>query len=188
MKTLKIFYCATAATVALLSVSCGPRLEHSQVPMSTGGAPRSDGTLSGRIHSEVNAHRGAIGKSMLPRHAGLDRLAQQHSEYMAGNRNGFKGGLTHNGFEERTMTAQRLMNMGGVAENIATCSGGFTSPSTTMVEAWKNSSGHAANMKNEWDVTGVGVAVAPDGTVFATQLFASVSNSHMAVADRMRKY
>jgi hypothetical protein len=43
-------------------------------------------------------------------------------------------------------------------------------------------------MKNEWDVTGIGVAVAPDGTVFATQLFASVSNSHMAVADRMRKY
>jgi uncharacterized protein YkwD len=80
------------------------------------------------------------------------------------------------------------MGLGNVAENIATCSGGFNSPATTLVDAWKNSSGHAKNMKGKWDVTGIGVAVAPDGTVFATQLFASENHSHMALSDRMRHF
>jgi uncharacterized protein YkwD len=154
----------------------------------TSVAPRTDGSLAGNVHSQVNSHRGSIGKSSLPRHAGLDHLAQQHSEFMVRNRGKIKGGLTHYGFEERAMAAQRLMGMSNVAENIATCSGSFSSPSSTLVGAWKNSSGHAKNMKSNWDVTGVGVAVAPDGSVFATQIFASQSHSHMAMTERMRQF
>lgn len=187
MKTT-FYSLTTAACVALLSVSCGPQLELASVPMSSAAPARGDSSLAGNVHSQVNSHRGAIGKSSLPRHAGLDRLAQQHSEFMVRNRGKIKGGLTHYGFEERAMAAQRLMGMSNVAENIATCSGSFSSPSSTLVGAWKNSSGHAKNMKSNWDVTGVGVAVAPDGSVFATQIFASQSHSHMAMTDRMRQF
>jgi uncharacterized protein YkwD len=115
-------------------------------------------------------------------------MAQQHSEFMMRNRDKIEGGLTHYGFEERSLAAQRLMGMSNVAENIATCSGGFSSPASTLVDAWKRSSGHAKNMKSGWDVTGVGVAVAPDGRVFATQIFASQSQSHLAMTDRMRQF
>ncbi len=181
---------SAAASAVFWFASCGPQLDLTSVPMSAGNAaaPRGDGSLNGRVHSDVNDHRGALGKSKLPRHAGLDRLAQQHSEFMVRNRDKIKGGLTHYGFEERAMAAQRLMGMSNVAENIATCSGSFSSPSSTLVGAWKNSAGHARNMKGNWDVTGVGVAVASDGTVFATQLFASQSHSHMAMTERMRQF
>ncbi len=182
------YHFTAAATAALMLVSCGPQLELATVPMSSAAPSRADGSLAGNVHSQVNSHRGAIGKPSLPRHAGLDRLAQQHSEFMVRNRGKIEGGLTHYGFEERTMAAQRLMGMSNVAENIATCSGGFSSPSSTLVGAWKNSAGHAKNMKSNWDVTGVGVAIAPDGTVFATQIFASQSHSHMAMTNRMRQF
>ena len=187
MKT-NFYLSAAVAPVVLMLASCGPQLDMTSVPMSSGSPSKGDGSLAGNIHSQVNAHRGAIGKTSLPRHAGLDRLAQQHSEFMVRNRDKIEGGLTHYGFEERAMAAQRLMSMSNVAENIATCSGGFSSPTSTLVNAWKNSSGHAKNMKSNWDVTGVGVAVAPDGTVFATQIFASQSQSHMAMTDRMRQF
>ena len=183
------FYLFTAvAPVVLALASCGPRLDMTTVPMSSAGPSRGDGSLAGSLHAQVNAHRGAIGRSSLPRHAGLDRLAQQHSEFMLRNRGKIEGGLTHYGFEERAMAAQRLMSMSNVAENIATCSGGFTNPSSSLVNAWKNSSGHAKNMGSNWDVTGLGVAVASDGTVFATQIFASQSQSHMAMTDRLRQF
>lgn len=188
---MKSNFCVFAAVgpVVLMLASCGPKLDMTSVPMSSGAVAKSDGSLAGNLHSQVNAHRGAIGKSSLPRHAGLDRLAQQHSEFMMRNRDKIEGGgLSHYGFEERAMAAQRLMNMSNVAENIATCSGGFSSPTSTLVNAWKNSSGHAMNMKSNWDATGVGVAVAPDGTVFATQIFATQSHSHMAMTDRLRQF
>ena len=187
MKT-NFYLSAAVAPVVLMLASCGPQLDTTSVPMSSGTTSKSDGSLAGSIHSQVNAHRGAIGKASLPRHAGLDQLAQQHSEFMMRNRDKIKGGLSHYGFEERALAAQRLMSMSNVAENIATCSGGFTSPTSTLVEAWKKSSGHAMNMKSHWDATGVGVAVAPDGTVFATQIFATQSHSHMAMTERMRQF
>jgi hypothetical protein len=43
-------------------------------------------------------------------------------------------------------------------------------------------------MKGQWDVTGIGVVVDKDGTVFATQIFASENQSHMALVDRMRQF
>jgi uncharacterized protein YkwD len=190
--TFHCFRVAAAAVLLLLLASCGPQLDMTTVPMSAAPPSRVDRSLAGTLHGQVNAHRGALGQSALPRHAGLDRLARDHSEFMLRNRGKFTLGgsssLTHYGFEERALAAQRLMGMGSVAENIATCSGGFSSPATTLVNAWKNSSGHARNMKGRWDVTGVGVAVAADGTVFATQIFASENHSQMAMPDRMRQF
>ena len=175
----------------MLFESCGPKLVSTTVLMSSAPVPQSDGTLAGNIHAQVNSYRQATGKPALPRHAGLDRMARQHSEFMLRNRGKFSGSsanLTHYGFEERALNAQRTMSMSNVAENIATCSGSFGSPASTLVGAWKKSSGHAKNMKSHWDATGVGVAVATDGTVFATQIFATENHSHMAMTDRMRQF
>jgi uncharacterized protein YkwD len=175
---------------AMLLASCGPQLTSPSPTVST-QVSRGDGSLAGSIHAQVNSHRGAVGKPSVRRHPGLDRIAQQHSEFMRLNRGKFHGkssNLSHYGFEERAMAAQHHLGMSAVAENIATCSGGFNSPATTLVEAWKKSSGHAKNMKGQWDVTGIGVVVDADGTVFATQIFASENHSHMALVDRMRQF
>ncbi|MCH1922869.1 CAP domain-containing protein, partial [Shewanella sp. A3A] len=82
---------------------------------------------AGTIHSQVNSYRQSKGREVLQRHAGLDRMAQQHSEFMRRNRGTFSGknaaaNISHYGFEERALNAQRTMKMSNVAENIATCS------------------------------------------------------------------
>jgi uncharacterized protein YkwD len=179
-----------AGVATLLLASCGPQLTQPAPSVST-QVSRGNGSLAGSIHAQVNSHRGSIGKPAVRRHAGLDRIAQQHSEFMRLNRGKFQGGssnLSHYGFEERAMAAQHYLGMSSVAENIATCSGGFNSPATTLVEAWKKSSGHAKNLKGQWDVTGIGVVVDADGTVFATQIFATENHSHMAMVDRMKQF
>ncbi len=179
----------------MLLASCGPQLSSTSVPMST-SAPvsisRSDGSLAGTIHSGVNSYRVSSGREALNRHSGLDRLAQQHSEFMRQNRGKFQlsksANISHYGFSERALAAQRMMNMSNVAENVATCSGTGNRAASTLVNAWIKSSGHKKNLQGKWDATGIGVVVDSDGTVFATQIFASENHSHMAMTDRMRQF
>lgn len=192
---MKVISSHTLATsfAAVLLASCGPKLDSTTVLMSTGPVSKGDGSLAGKIHSQVNSYRHTKGRKGLQRHAGLDRMAQQHSEFMRRNRGKFSGknahaNISHYGFEERALNAQRTMKMSNVAENIATCSGGHGNAANTLVGAWKNSSSHNKNMCGKWNATGIGVVVDKDGTVFATQLFATQSNSHMALTDRMRQF
>ncbi|WP_367873514.1 CAP domain-containing protein [Luteolibacter sp. Populi] len=183
-----------AAAGVVLCASCGPQLTTTTVPMSSKGSvvSKSDGSVAGTIHAQVNDYRSAVGRTALPRHAGLDKMAREHSEYMLQNRNKARvdgtTGLTHFGFEERSLKAQRVMSMAEVGENIATCHGQGKNAAGVMVNAWKNSSGHVENMRAKWSVTGIGVAVAPDGTVFATQLFANEDLSHMTMSRQMRQF
>ena len=109
------------------------------LPLATAAA--GHGRLAGNIHAQVNAYRQSLGKPGLKRHAGLDRLAQQHSEFMRRNRGKFgkgsKGNLTHLGFEERSLMAQRGMGMSDVGENVGTCSR-MGRLADILVEAWRN--------------------------------------------------
>lgn len=180
----------SAAVAACLLAGCGPRL----VAPPSGASSRAtsaEAGLEGAIHALVNSHRGGFGKPAVRRHAGLDRLARQHSEFMRMNRGKFLGStsdLSHYGFEERAMSARHHLGMSDVAENIGTCSGGFSNPAATLFGAWKRSSGHARNMTGLWSTTGIGVVVDRDGTVFATQIFAAENQSHGALMERMRQY
>ena len=143
------------------------------------------------VTAQVNAYRRSLGKPALQRHAGLDRLARRHAEFMRRNRGKFgKGGagnLTHYGFEDRTLMAQRGMGMSDVGENVGSCRG-VANAADVLVGAWKKSRGHQLNLKGIWTRTGVGVAVDSDGTVFATQLFGTESRSHFSLTDRMRRF
>jgi len=155
-------------------------------------APSSaDSSLAGKIHANVNHYRGSIGRKPLTRHSGLDRIAQAHSEFMMKNRGKFTVGgknVSHYGFEERALTAQRLMSMQNLAENVAAGERMSGDAAGQLVNAWKSSSKHAYNMKQDWNATGIGVAVAADGSVFATQIFATKNDSHMALTDRFRSF
>lgn len=178
-----------AAGITMLA-SCGPQLATTTVPMaSRASVSKSDGSLAGTLHSQVNDFRTSNGRPALNRHAGLDRMAQQHCEFMRANRGKFgKSNLTHYGFEERALAAQRMMKMSDVGENIGTCSGSGSSSASVLVNAWKNSSGHMKNMKGTWNATGIGAVVDSDGTVFATQIFAMEDHSHMTLTNRMRQF
>ncbi|MEK7952257.1 CAP domain-containing protein [Luteolibacter soli] len=171
-----------------LLAPCAPGLEYKNntvLPAATSSAVH--GRLAGNIHAQVNAYRQSLGKPALQRHAGLDRLAQQHAEFMLRNRGKFGDKSTHYGFEERTLMAQRGMGISDVGENVGTCRGAAR-PADMLVEAWKKSKGHQMNLKGGWTQTGIGVAVDNDGAVFATQLFGNVDHSHLSLTNRMRSF
>ena len=191
MKNLTRLWSAIPALAVLLA-PCAPGLDHpSATTLSVATAPAGHGRLAGNIHAQVNSYRQSLGKPALRRHTGLDRLAQQHSEFMRRNRgkfgNGTKGNISHFGFEERSLMAQRGMGMSDVGENVGTCSRA-TRPADILVEAWKKSKGHQMNLKGGWSQTGIGVVVDEDGTVFATQLFGNANSSHLSLTNRMRSF
>jgi len=189
MKKPTQLLCAIPLLVSLLAPCASALDQATALPVAT--ASGSHEQLAGNIHSQVNAYRQSLGKPGLKRNAGLDRLARQHSEFMRRNRGKFgkgsKGNITHFGFEERSMMAQRGMGMSDVGENVATCSR-TARPANVLVEAWKKSKGHQMNLKGSWTQTGIGVVVDADGTVFATQLFGNIDHSHMTLTNRMRSF
>jgi hypothetical protein len=67
-----------------------------------------------RLEADINRYRSSFGKAPFPRHAGLDKMAREHCEFMAMNPGKFKLGstiITHYGFEERSLRAQRQYGM-----------------------------------------------------------------------------
>jgi uncharacterized protein YkwD len=159
---------APLAAMVWAVVSCG-----NTIPMP----PSTPVELSraGELHQAVNGFRGSRGLEPLRRHSGLDQLASRHCEFMRVNRGKFKGpngpNLSHEGFEYRVDYARHNFGIQRLAENVAYS--GSHGPGTVgaLTKAWTNSSAHRQNITDEWAVTGVGIRIDTDGTVFATQLF-----------------
>ena len=167
--------------------SCAPQqtIAPTKIPVSTTARPAS-GSLSNRILQEVNSYRASIGARPLTRNSGLDRLAQEHCEFLRRNRGTFKvhgSNVSHQGFENRTLMARRYYNIGQLGENVAAASGGASNAPSKLVQMWKSSPAHHFAMKGNWQETGIGVVVDSDGMVFATQLFGTASMPQMAYRD-----
>lgn len=182
----KISFLVTAAAGLLFS-SCASDLAVERVPMRQSDAASDN---ADRLHQSVNAHRRSLGKPPLRRHSGLDRLAYRHSRFMAANRGKFTLGsenISHHGFEDRALMAKRAYRMQAVAENVA---GGKIEGDipAALTRSWTKSSKHHDNLSQDWDATGLGVHVADDGMVYATQLFATENRSHSALTDRLTSF
>ncbi|HEY8962091.1 MAG TPA: CAP domain-containing protein [Luteolibacter sp.] len=175
MKYVKIPAAVASLCCAVLA-SCAPEasLSPTKIPVST-SASRTSGSLSTRILQEVNAYRATTGARPLGRNPGLDRLAQQHCEFLRKNRGTFKvhgSNVSHEGFESRTLMARRYYNISQLGENVAAVGGGANNAPGKMVQLWAASPSHNFAMKGKnWTETGIGVVVDSDGMVFATQLF-----------------
>lgn len=131
----------------------------------------SDSSLSGQVFQEVNSYRASKGKSALVRHAGLDRLAQQHCDYLVKTRGSYglhSHNASHIGFEGRGTVARHKYSISSVGENVASST---TKSANHLVKLWIGSKGHEYNMRGDWTCTGVATAVTPEGAVISTQLF-----------------
>ncbi len=159
--------------------------------MQVSASLRPDTSLTGRVYQEVNDYRLSRGKSQLQRHAGLDRLAQQHCEYLRQHRGQFSlqgRNVSHYGFDGRAIIARERYQMSNVSENVAASSKTPGSTSHRLIELWKNSKDHHKNMLDSWTHTGVGVVVDSDGMVFSTQLFANVNMTQSSIRDRFNQF
>lgn len=189
MKTYPYLKTLAVACVGATLASCASTPAPTRVPVS--GSFRPDSSLSGKVLTEVNSFRRNIGVNELQRHAGLERLAQEHCEYLRKNRGKFGlygKNVSHFGFEGRALVARERYQMFSVSENVAATSQVGNNPGQAFVKLWSESKDHAYNMKSAWTHTGVGVVVDDDGTVYSTQLFATVSNSQMNLRERFNRF
>ncbi len=181
---------AAACTLALVSCGASSQLDTTSVPVSSTSASATT-SLSGSVHQAVNAYRRSHGAQELRRHPGLDRLAQEHAEFLRKNRGKFDiygKNVSHYGFEGRSLAARQKFNIHQLGENVAAGNGNSSNPAPMLVKMWAGSKNHAHNMRTAWTHTGVGVVVDSDGMVFATQLFGTINQSQLALTDRFRQF
>lgn len=100
----------------------------------------------------------------------LAKVARDYSRRMA--REGFFDHYDSNG---KTVTdrASRIRGWSRIGENLFVCDPHASYP-TTAIRGWMKSPTHRTNiLEPSWTATGVGIAVARDGSIFITQVFTS---------------
>jgi uncharacterized protein YkwD len=113
----------------------------------------------------VNEYRNGLGLPALKMLPVASQLAARHSNDMAQKKVKFG----HAGFDKRINAIARSLGQNAVAgaENVAN---GYLD-ARAVVNGWINSPPHRKNMQGNYNLTGIGIAQAKDGTVFFTEIF-----------------
>ena len=98
------------------------------------------------------------------------KIARQHSNSMAGNKFFSHRGLDGSMIDDRADSIG-LKKWRAIGENIA-YNRGYAKATEFAVECWMKSAGHRENLLTaSWKETGIGIAVASDGSYYFTQVF-----------------
>lgn len=121
--------------------------------------------LEMKIFELVNQYR--INHELLPLvlNEEVSRIAREHSENMA-NGNATWG---HNGYSERAELVSSVIEWEELGENLA--KNNFSLPAMKAIEEWASSHLHEENMVGSFNISGIGVAISPEGEYFFTQIF-----------------
>lgn len=119
------------------------------------------------IFQQINNYRGSQKLPVLLRNSASDTQARIHSQNMASGRVSFG----HSGFRQRVQAIAIPYISAG--ENVA-YNRGYSDPAKQAVEGWLQSPGHLANIKGNYNLTGIGVATGPNGRIYLTQIFLRV--------------
>lgn len=122
--------------------------------------------------AEINRVRQERGLKPLKRWEKLSDCAREHSENMAAKRCPFG----HDGFDQRADHMWEHANLSSFAENVA-YSHNYDDPVAVAVDGWMKSPGHKKNILGNFEETGVGVAISPEGKFYITQLFSKFNGS-----------
>lgn len=127
-----------------------------------GAPPQAAGVSEEEILYYVNQHRERIGKPPMRILSAITPECERHSRDMARD-----GKLHHDGFDDRIARIRKHTRMSGAGENVAY--GQLNSKE--VVDLWLGSKGHRRNIEGDFELTGIGMATARDGTIFFTQIF-----------------
>ena len=136
--------------------------------------------ITQKIFEKTNAIRTSRGLSELAQNDDMDQLAQLHSDNMV--EHNFYDHVDHQGKSPSQRADDLNFEWRRIAENIAQvpwhenvlkCGNTKSAEliSECVVEGWRNSPGHYANMIGEFDQLGVGVAFTNDSIAYFTQVF-----------------
>ena len=170
----QIFYSVALGTIALSSgaiATSGTNPACTPVPSNVSNntnqvAANSMDTaaIEQSIFNQINNYRVSQGLPALTRNSAIDNQARIHSQNMANGTVPFG----HNGFSQR-LNATGVSYRGG-AENVA-YNQGYNDPATKAVQGWLKSPGHLANIRGNYNLTGIGVAKNSQGAIYFTQIF-----------------
>lgn len=136
------------------------------IPALTAGPALETQAMETRIFNLINSLRSKNGLNELKINGYISNLARQHSVDMATG----KAPLGHQGLEDRTSLIRQKIGGSHFAENVA-YNGGYADPAKEAVEDWLASPQHLINIKGKYELTGIGVAAAEDGSYYFTQIF-----------------
>jgi uncharacterized protein YkwD len=136
--------------------------------------------ITQKIFEKTNAIRTSRGLSELTQNDDMDQLAKLHSDNMV--EHNFYDHVDHQGKSPSQRADDLNYEWRRIAENIAQvpwhenvlkCGNTKSAESISecVVEGWRNSPGHFANMTGEFDQLGVGVAFTKDSIAYFTQVF-----------------
>ncbi|MBD2388379.1 CAP domain-containing protein [Cylindrospermum sp. FACHB-282] len=120
--------------------------------------------IEASVFEQINQYRASQGLAALTRNSAIDTQARTHSKNMASGQVPFG----HNGFQQRVQATG--ISYSAAAENVA-YNQGVSDPATAAVQGWLKSSGHLANIKGNYNLTGIGVASNSQGRIYFTQIF-----------------
>ncbi|WP_414577061.1 CAP domain-containing protein [Anabaena sp. CCY 9402-a] len=125
-------------------------------------------SVEAAVFQQINQFRTSQGLPALTRNSAIDDQARIHSQNMA------KGSIPfgHYGFSSRIQASG--ISYQSAAENVAK-NRGYSDPATQAVQGWLRSSGHLNNIRGNYNLTGIGVAVNSKGEVYLTQIFVRTS-------------
>lgn len=130
---------------------------------------RKDGLvgMERRMFDLVNEHRARSGLPALRYDPLVSEIARSHSRQMANGDVRFG----HRGFHARARAVRIFRRSGWISENVAV--NGFDRPVSPpmAMKGLLGSRKHRRNIEGEYLLTGVGVARAPNGAYYYTQLF-----------------
>lgn len=122
------------------------------------------GPMIAEILKLINQHRVAMHLCELRANERIAAAALQHSVDMATG----KIPLGHDGFDNRMAELRvKLTQANAWAENVA--SGATTAEK--VVDMWLHSPKHKENMEGDYNLTGIGISMGTDGTLYFTQIF-----------------
>ncbi|HTH50758.1 MAG TPA: CAP domain-containing protein [Pyrinomonadaceae bacterium] len=163
-----ISFAQTAVPVRLASADNIEDLFRPRI-VGGGGAARVK-SLEHRAFDIINRKRSESGLEPLAWSDQLEPVARVHSENMANFDFFSHKGLDNKYVSDRADDAH-IGKWRAIGENIAFAKG-YADPVELAVELWLNSTGHRRNMLDaSWRESAVGVAVAPDGSYYFTQVF-----------------
>lgn len=157
---------------ASLVPEAGPADATPAEPARTRHGSRIDPELEALLFVLANRARTGRGLGSLELRGDLIGIARRHALDMAGR--GYFSHYTPEGAGPGDRARAGGVRYGAFAENLARVRHAVE-PAGLAVDAWLESPGHRRNLLDEGRIgyryTGVGVAIAPDGTVLLSQVF-----------------
>jgi uncharacterized protein YkwD len=170
------------AVVLIASFSLQAKAQQTSFTQAASKQTGGDSTsLEKETFSLINEYRKAHDLPVLKWSDQIVQVARSHSKDMATGVVDFG----HEGFSQRAVLLRAdMVGANGVGENVFMAEGNSDQETVQLaVTTWLHSPHHLANIRGDFNYSGVGISKAQDGTLYFTQIFVKIQPRAQPVTD-----